>query len=167
MNNQMKTYIGKGLGGSWAQELLSQSRFGCANFPWVPACSSAWKLYPVQILSFWGFIGGSLHSYDLIIGHRWVCCRKGDPFQGPKVGSCLTLKDEMSKETQVLTKQETVGKRHLGGDQQGKGTQENCSAMWLAVSGFMVMGLVSGLSLANRSDPRSFLVMHASLRQDG
>ena len=39
--------------------------------------------------------------------------------------------------------------------------------MRLAVSGFMLMGLVSGLSLANRSDPRSFLVKHASLRQDG
>ena len=96
-----------------------------------------------------------------------MCCKKGDPFQGPKVGSCLTLKDEMSKETQVLTKQETVGKRHLGGDQQGKGTQENCSAMWLAVSGFMVMGLVSGLSLANASDSGSFPVVHTSLSQAG
>ena len=96
-----------------------------------------------------------------------MCCRKGDPFQGPKVGSCLTLKDEMSKETQVLTKQETVGKRHLGGDQQGKGTQENCSAMWLAVSNFMVMGLVSGFSLASHSDSGSFLVAQALLSQDG
>jgi len=26
---------------------------------------------------------------------------------------------------------------------EGKGTQENCSAPWLAVSGFMVRGLVS------------------------
>ena len=26
----------------------------------------------------------------------------------------------------------------------GKGTQENCSAAWLLVLGFMVMGLVSG-----------------------
>ena len=30
--------------------------------------------------------------------------------------------------------------------------------MWLAVSGFMIMGLVSGLSLANHSDSGSFLV---------
>ena len=29
--------------------------------------------------------------------------------------------------------------------------------MWLAVSGFMVMGLVSGLSLASHSDSESFL----------
>ena len=40
-------------------------------------------------------------------------------------------------------------------------------AAWLAVSGFMVMGLVSGLSLANHSDSESCLVVHASLSQDG
>ena len=46
--------------------------------------------------------------------------------------------------------------------------------MWLTVSGFMVMGLISGLSLANHlacahiwSDLGSFLVEHASLSQDG
>ena len=38
--------------------------------------------------------------------------------------------------------------------------------MWLAVSGFMVMGLVSGLSLANHSDSESFLVVHALFNQD-
>ena len=52
----------------------------------------------------------------------------------------------------MLTKQETIGRRHPGGEQQGKGTQENCFATWLAVSGFMVMGLVSRLSLANHSN---------------
>ena len=34
-----------------------------------------------------------------------ICCRKADPFQGLKLGSCLTLGDELSKETHVLTKQ--------------------------------------------------------------
>jgi len=33
--------------------------------------------------------------------------------------------------------------------------------------GVMVMGLVSGLSLANHSDPESFLVVHALFSQDG
>ena len=42
------------------------------------------------------------------------CCRKGDPFQGLKLGSCLTLRNELSKETHVLTKQEIL---------LGKGTQ--------------------------------------------
>ena len=61
----------------------------------------------------------------------------------------------------MLSKQEAFfGKGLQGGEQQGKGTQENCSAMWLAVSGFMVMGLVSGLSLANHSDSESFVVVY-------
>ena len=34
---------------------------------------------------------------------------------------------------------------------------------WLAVLGFMVMGLVSRLSLANHSDSESFRVAHALL----
>ena len=50
---------------------------------------------------------------------------------------------------------------------RGRGTQENCSASWLTVSGFMVMRLVFRLSLANRSDSGHFLVAHALLSQDG
>ena len=57
---------------------------------------------------------------------------KADHFQGPRVGFCLTLRNELSKETHVLTKQETLlGKRSLGREQQDQGTQENCSAKWL------------------------------------
>ena len=96
---------------------------------------------------------------------RWKCCRKGDPFQGPKLGSCLTLGNELSKETHLLTKQEIL---------LGKGTwvesrepRRTALPAWLAVSGFMVMGLVSGWSLANHSNSESFLVAHASLSQDG
>ena len=63
----------------------------------------------------------------------------------------------------MLTKQDTIGKRRLDGEQEGKGTQEDCSAAWLAVSGFMVMGL----SLTNHSDSESFLVVHALFSQDG
>ena len=39
--------------------------------------------------------------------------------------------------------------------------------MWPAVSGFMVMGLVPGFSLASHSDSESFLVLHALFSQDG
>ena len=39
--------------------------------------------------------------------------------------------------------------------------------MWLTVLGFLVMGLVSGWSLANHSNSESFLVAHASLSQEG
>ena len=45
-------------------------------------------------------------------------------------------------------KADFIGKRCLGGEQQGKGTQEDRSATWVAASGFMVMGLVSRWSLA-------------------
>ena len=68
----------------------------------------------------------------------------------------------------MLTKQENfIGKGHPGGEQEGKGTQENSSVTWLAVLGFMVMGLFSGLSLANHFDSESFLVVHALFGQDG
>ena len=35
-------------------------------------------------------------------------CRKGDPFQGPKLNSCLTIGNDLSEETHVLTKQEIL-----------------------------------------------------------
>ena len=49
---------------------------------------------------------------------RTLCCRKWDPFQGPRMGSCLTLKNELSKETHALTKQEIL---------LGRGTQAESS----------------------------------------
>ena len=47
---------------------------------------------------------------------RWcqICCRKGDPFQGLRVGSCLTRGNELLEEIRVLTKQETFLGRGLG-----------------------------------------------------
>ena len=67
----------------------------------------------------------------------------------------------------MLTKKDFIGKGLPGGGQEGKGIQENRSVIWLAVSGFMVMGLVSRLSLANHSDSESFLVVQALFSQDG
>ena len=84
-----------------------------------------------------------------------ICCRKGDPFQGPKLGFCLTLRNELSEETHVLIKQEIL---------LGKGTRVESSRVReprTALLGFMVMGSVSWLSLANHSDSESFLVVHA------
>ena len=60
-----------------------------------------------------------------------------------------------------------IGKGHPGREREGKGTQETCSAMWLMVLAFMVMGFVSGLSLADHSDSGSFLAVHTLLSQDG
>ena len=81
-----------------------------------------------------------------------------DPFQGPRVGSCLALESVLSEEVRrlVLTKQEVL---------LGRVTQVDRSATWLADPGFMVVGLVSGLSLANHSGPGSFVVVHTSIIQ--
>ena len=38
------------------------------------------------------------------------CCRKGDPFQGPKLGSCLTLGKELSEETHADKVRDFIGK---------------------------------------------------------
>ena len=105
-----------------------------------------------------------IHSHSF---KYWLCCRKRDLFQGPRVGSCLTLRNELSEETCAEKARDFIGKGYSGKEQQSKGTQENCSVVWLVVSGFMVIGLLSRLSLANHSDSGSFLVTHASLCQDG
>ena len=44
----------------------------------------------------------------------------------------------------MLTKQEVLLGKAPRWRAVGKGIQENCSAAWLEVLGFMVMGLVSG-----------------------
>ena len=42
-----------------------------------------------------------------------LCCRKGDPIQGLELGYCLTLKNELSEETHLLTKaRDLIGKGH-------------------------------------------------------
>ena len=38
----------------------------------------------------------------------YIHCRKGDPFQGLRLGYCVTLGNELSEERQVPTKQETL-----------------------------------------------------------
>ena len=79
------------------------------------------------------------------------------------MGSCITLRKELSKETCADKARDFIGRGHPGGEQQGKGVQENCSATWLTVAGFMLIGLLSGLSLASHSELESFQEAHASL----
>ena len=94
--------------------------------------------------------------------------QEGGPLPGPETGLLSnTRKWIVWRDTCADKAREFFGKGHPGGEQQGKGSQENCSATWLAVWGFMVMGLVSGLSLANHSDSESFLVVHTLFTQDG
>ena len=93
--------------------------------------------------------------------------QEGGPFQGPRVGSSLTLGNNLSEETHADRPRDFVGKGCPARQQQSKGTQENCSATCLPVRGFTVMELVSILSLANHSDSKSYLVKPTLLSQDG
>ena len=98
----------------------------------------------------------------------WNCCRKGEPLPGPQTWLLSnTWKWTVQGDSPADKRRDFIGKGHPGGEQEGIGNQENFSATWLTVSGFMVMGLVSGLSSANHSDSGSLLAMHALLSQDG
>ena len=79
------------------------------------------------------------------------------------MGSCLILGNALSEERSAVQARGFIGKGCWGGGQEGEGNGENCSATWLTVSDFIVIGLVSGLSLASHSELGSFLGAHASL----
>ena len=118
--------------------------------------------------------GDSLKSCDLKVPslcpglHLYIAGRQGGPLSGPESGLLSnTRKWIVQEDTRADRTRDSIGKGCLSGEKEGKGTQEDCSATWLTVSGFMVIGLVSRLSLANHSDSGSFLVVHASLSQGG
>ena len=67
----------------------------------------------------------------------------------------------------MLTKQEILLGKGIRVESSRVREPRRTAVTWLAVSGFMVMGLVSGLSLANHPDLESFLVVHALFSQDG
>ena len=47
-----------------------------------------------------------------------ICGKKRDPFQGPKLGSCLTLRNELSERDTCADKaRDFIGKGCLGGEQ--------------------------------------------------
>ena len=45
-----------------------------------------------------------------------ICCRKRDPLQGPKLGSGLTLGNELSEETCADKARAFIGKGHPDGE---------------------------------------------------
>ena len=45
--------------------------------------------------------------FKIFLG-TWICYRKGDLFQGLRVGSCLTLGNELSEESHMLIKRESL-----------------------------------------------------------
>ena len=68
----------------------------------------------------------------------------------------------------MLTKQEILlGKGTQVESSRGREPRGTALSHGLQSRGFTVMGLVSGLSLANHSDSESFLVVHTLFSQDG
>ena len=106
-----------------------------------------------------------LRSRDITLPTKVHMLQKGGSIQGPRAGSCLTLRNELSEETHALTKQEILLGR--GAQVESSRVTEPLLCHMAQVSHFMVLGLVTGLSLTNHSDSESFLVAHASLNQDG
>ena len=66
----------------------------------------------------------------------------GRPLPGPKTGLLSkTRKWIVWGNTSADKVRDFIGRGHPGGEQLGKGTQENSCVTWLAVSGFMVNGI--------------------------
>ena len=103
---------------------------------------------------------------SLCVQRKKQALQKGRMLVQPRSGSCLILRNELSRETHADKARDFIGKG-AGGEQQGKETKENCSATWLTASYFMGIGFVSRLSLAHHSYSGSFPVAHTSLSQDG
>ena len=88
--------------------------------------------------------------------------QEGGPLPGPETGLLSNTRKWIVRGDTWWQSERFYWESAPGWRGVGEGTQENCSAAWL-----MVMGLVSGWSLANHSNSEPFLVAHASLSQDG
>ena len=82
------------------------------------------------------------------------------------MGSCLTLKNEFSEETYTLTKQETLLGRGALGESRREGSPGGLLCPAARSLRVMVMGSVSGLSLASLTQGSSCLCMHCSAKMD-
>ena len=58
-------------------------------------------------------------NISMYLSTQCLCYRKGDPFQGPWVVSFLTLRNQWSKETLVLTKQKPLLGRGIQAESRG------------------------------------------------
>ena len=122
-------------------------------------------------INFLSLLLGTRSISSLCGWERWtdtvLMLQEGGPLPGPESGLLSNTRKRIVRgDTRADKARDFIGKGRLDWEQEGKGTQENCSAMWLTVLGFTVMGLVSGLSLANHADSGSLPVAHTSLRQD-
>ena len=133
---------------------------------YFPISEKMWKIIGTQCSRFG--LGLQMHytvDWNAVIMKLF---QEGGPLPGPESGPLSnTQKWIVRGDTHADKARDFIEKGHPGGEQEGKGTQENCSAMWLEISGFMVTGFVSGLSLANHPDSESFLVGQDLFSQDG
>ena len=130
--------------------------------PPTPPSPGCWIL--TSVLPWLGF-QSLLTKWAAILRLPVHLFQEGGPLPGPESGSCLTLGNELSEETHVLTKQELL---------LGKGTRARAGVLREPGRTALPCGLqsrvlllVSGLYLANLSDSESFLVAQASLSQGG
>ena len=72
-----------------------------------------------------------------------ICCREGDPFQGPRGVPVSDLEMNYPRRCVCRQSERLYWEGRPGQRAAGEGAQEDCSATWLTVLGFMVMGLVS------------------------
>ena len=89
--------------------------------------------------------------------------QEGKLLTGPESGLLSNILKRLVGGNTRTDKARRGGKGCLHGKQQDKGTQENFSAMWLTVSGFIAVGLISRWSSANHCDLGSLLVANPSL----
>ena len=84
---------------------------GCYKV-WDSLC---WKIrtplveLPYASTAFWPLSYSQQGFYYFhLVWWEQKCYWKGGPFPGPELSSCLTLRNELSEETHVLTKQKTL-----------------------------------------------------------
>ena len=114
-------------------------------------------------------LGSGVLSQTFISIH--LCCRTGDLFQGPRMGSYLTLRNELSEEPQVPIKKQTLLGRGTWAESSRMKEPEKCSVVCLwfygnGVSFWVVSGQLS-CSAYTWSGPGFFLVVCTPLSQDG
>lgn len=111
-------------------------------------------------------------NISMYLSTQCLCYRKGDPFQGPWVVSFLTLRNQWSKETLVLTKQKPLLGRGIQAESRGvRETRRTALACGLKFQGngvsFWVVSVQSSCLAHIGSASGSFSVACASLSQDG
>ena len=90
--------------------VFSMSQFFASSGQRIGVSASA-SVHPVNTQD-WFLLGST--------GLIPLCCRKGDPFQGPKLGSCLTLGNELSEETRADKARDFIGKWHRVESSRGR-----------------------------------------------